>query len=104
MKNRILVIVAILLALVVATQAQTFSRVGTSMAQFLKIPAGARGAALGGAYAAASEDVYAMSWNPAGIGRVRKHLWEVRIIRISRISSIVLSASVFPSMDRHHLV
>ncbi|MBN1481219.1 PorV/PorQ family protein [candidate division KSB1 bacterium] len=71
MKNRILVIVALLLAIVVAAHAQTFSRVGTSMAQFLKIPAGARGAALGGAYAAASEDVYAMAWNPAGIGRIR---------------------------------
>ena len=72
MRNRILVIVAILFALVVTTQAQSFSRVGTSMAQFLKIPAGARGAALGGAYAAAAEDVYAMAWNPAGIGRIRE--------------------------------
>ncbi len=71
MKNRLLLIVALLIALVVTTQAQTFSRVGTSMAQFLKIPAGARGAALGGAYAAASEDVYAMAWNPAGIGRIK---------------------------------
>lgn len=72
MKNRLLLIVAILIALVVTTQAETFSRVGTSMAQFLKVPAGARGAALGGAYAAASEDVYAMAWNPAGIGRIRE--------------------------------
>ena len=55
MKNRLLVIVAILIALVMSTYAQEFSRVGTSMAQFLKIPAGARGAALGGAYAAASD-------------------------------------------------
>ena len=72
MKKQILIITAILLALALSTQAQTFSRVGTSMAQFLKIPAGARGAALGGAYAAASEDVYAMAWNPAGIGRIRE--------------------------------
>lgn len=71
MKNRIIVIVALLIVMVVTAPAQTFSRVGTSMAQFLKIPAGARGAALGGAYAAASEDVYAMAWNPAGIGRIR---------------------------------
>jgi hypothetical protein len=71
MKNRAILIVAILLGLAVSLTAAPFSRVGTSMAEFLKIPAGARGAALGGAYAAAAEDVYAMAWNPAGIGRVR---------------------------------
>lgn len=52
--------------------AAEFSKVGTSMAQFLKLPAGARGAALGGAYAAATEDVYSMAWNPAGLGHVRQ--------------------------------
>jgi len=71
MKNRALIITAIFLSLAVTLSAESFSRVGTSMAQFLKIPAGARGAALGGAYAAAAEDVYAMAWNPAGIGRIR---------------------------------
>ncbi|MCK5739493.1 PorV/PorQ family protein [bacterium] len=50
-----------------------FSKVGTSVAQFLKIPAGARAAALGGAYVAATEDVYSMAWNPAGLGRVSQY-------------------------------
>ena len=72
MKKQVFIIVAMILCMTVAGEAQTFSRVGTSMAQFLKIPAGARGAALGGAYAAAAEDVYAMAWNPAGIGRIRQ--------------------------------
>lgn len=69
--SKYLLIAAVVLSLASAAWSEPFSRVGTSMAQFLKIPAGARGAALGGAYAAASEDVYAMAWNPAGIGRIR---------------------------------
>ena len=39
---------------------------GTSSAQFLKIPAGARAFALGGAFSAASGDISALYWNPAG--------------------------------------
>jgi hypothetical protein len=72
MKKYMFLIAAVILSLTVSALSESFSRVGTSMAQFLKIPAGARGAALGGAYAAASEDVYAMAWNPAGIGRIRQ--------------------------------
>jgi hypothetical protein len=48
-----------------------FSRVGTSAAQFLKFPADARTAALGGATAGMYGDVTAMHWNPGGIASIR---------------------------------
>ncbi len=51
--------------------AQTeLSKVATSMGQFLKLGAGARGTALGDAYAALASDVSAMYWNPAGIQKI----------------------------------
>lgn len=43
------------------------SKVGTTVAQFLKIGAGARAIAMGGAYTAVSNDIYSSYWNPAGI-------------------------------------
>jgi hypothetical protein len=38
---------------------------------FLEVPAGARGAALGGAHAALAEGAEAAFWNPAGLGTVK---------------------------------
>jgi filamentous hemagglutinin family protein len=40
---------------------------GTSGAQFLKIPVGPRAAALGGAFTAYGDDASVLFWNPAGI-------------------------------------
>lgn len=40
---------------------------GTTSAEFLLLGAGARGTALGGAYAALSSDVSALYYNPAGL-------------------------------------
>ncbi|MCB4792091.1 MAG: PorV/PorQ family protein [Elusimicrobia bacterium] len=45
---------------------------GTSSFQFLKIGVGARQAALGDAFSAVDNDVNAIFWNPAGIGRTIK--------------------------------
>ncbi len=44
-----------------------FSKVATSIGQFLKLEYGAAGAALGGAYTALASGPAAMAWNPAGI-------------------------------------
>jgi hypothetical protein len=52
--------------------AQEVSKVGTSAATFLKIPVGARAAALGGAYVAVSDDPTALFWNPGGLPRIEK--------------------------------
>ncbi len=46
------------------------SAVGTSAATFLEIGVGARAMAMGGAYAAVSNDASALYWNPAGIAWV----------------------------------
>jgi hypothetical protein len=43
---------------------------GTSGAQFLEIPAGARPSAIGGAVVASARDASALFWNPAGIVNV----------------------------------
>jgi len=45
--------------------------VGTSGAQFLKIPVGARAAGMGGAYVSNAADATALFWNPAGIVHVK---------------------------------
>jgi hypothetical protein len=44
---------------------------GTSGAQFLKIPISARAAAMGGAYISICQDATAVFWNPAGIAGVK---------------------------------
>jgi hypothetical protein len=44
-----------------------FSNVGARAAEFLAIPVGARGTALGSAFAAAADDITAIYWNPAGL-------------------------------------
>lgn len=49
----------------------TFSNVGKSGLQFLKIDNGARGMAMGGAFTAVANDASALYWNPAGIARMR---------------------------------
>lgn len=46
---------------------------GTSGAQFLQIPVGARPAAMGGAYTAHASDAAALFWNPAGMVHVPAH-------------------------------
>ena len=53
-----------------APGAETITRVGTTAAQFLKLGAGARAIALGGAYVAESGDLSALYWNPAGLARL----------------------------------
>jgi hypothetical protein len=44
---------------------------GTSNAEFLRIPAGARPAAMGGAFSALANDANASFWNPAGLSKVQ---------------------------------
>lgn len=46
---------------------------GTSGAQFLKIPVSARAAGMGSAYVAICGDATSPFWNPAGITRVKTH-------------------------------
>ena len=71
MNNKKLILTCVFIfALIFQSKAQS-STVGTSGAQFLKIQAGARGAAMKGAYVGVTNDANSMFWNPAGIAKVR---------------------------------
>ena len=48
--------------------AEGYSEAGTRAAEFLTLPVGGRGMAMGGAYGAAADDISATWWNPAGLG------------------------------------
>jgi len=48
-------------------------RAGTATAQFLKIPVGARAAAMGESFVAVANDASALYWNPAGIVQFERH-------------------------------
>ena len=50
---------------------QNISKVGTTAAQFLKISAGARGSAMGGANVAIVNDLSSGFWNPAGLAHLK---------------------------------
>lgn len=67
--------IALLAALAAPTTAQIVDNsdntaFGTSSAEFLLLGAGARGTALGGAYAALATDVTALYYNPAGVAQI----------------------------------
>ncbi len=51
-----------------AGRVEDLSGVGTRGAEFLTIPVGPRGVAMGGAFRAAVDDITAIYWNPAGLG------------------------------------
>ncbi|MEN8191204.1 MAG: PorV/PorQ family protein [Bacteroidota bacterium] len=71
-KNIFIIILIFVFSSFMQIQAQLFSgttKVGTTSAQFLKIGAGARAIAMGGAYSAMGTDVYSIYWNPAGIAQ-----------------------------------
>ncbi|MHB0997520.1 MAG: PorV/PorQ family protein [Elusimicrobiales bacterium] len=48
------------------------SAVGTTTADFLNLPVGARAAGMGGAYSAIAEEASAVYWNPAGLVQIPK--------------------------------
>ncbi|MEW6517623.1 MAG: PorV/PorQ family protein [candidate division FCPU426 bacterium] len=65
---RLLVIVCLLSAYPCTSRA---GGQGTSSAEFLRIPSGARPAGMGGAYTAIADDAGAVVWNPAGLALIR---------------------------------
>ena len=72
MKKLIIIVFAIMFTLS-SSYAQVFrstTKVATTAAQFLKIGAGARPIAMGGAYSAMIGDINSIYWNPAGISRI----------------------------------
>ncbi|MEW5795197.1 MAG: PorV/PorQ family protein [Candidatus Zixiibacteriota bacterium] len=68
MKPRIVLSMAVLLALCISTAfAGNADRIGSAGAQELRIPYGSRGTAMGGAVVANTSGIESMFWNPAGL-------------------------------------
>lgn len=55
-----------------ANETRDVTRRGTTAAEFLSIPVGARATGMGGAMAASTNDATAMYWNPSGLGLMDK--------------------------------
>ncbi len=53
------------------------SKVGTTAANFLTIPVGARASGMGGAFVAVANDASAAFWNPGGLSRLQKNSLEI---------------------------
>ncbi|MBI4347669.1 MAG: PorV/PorQ family protein [Elusimicrobia bacterium] len=70
MMRTLALVVAVMIASGAPVARAATGQAGTSGAQFLKIGAGARAAAMAEAYAATADDPYALYYNPAGITRL----------------------------------
>ncbi len=66
------IITLITLLTLTSLSGQSVRRVGTTAAPWLKIGVGARGLAMGEAMVTHTEDVTAMYWNAAGLGRMQQ--------------------------------
>lgn len=71
-KKRLFKTIFILALFVKILYPQDFTKVGSSAAQFLKIPIGAKAVSLGSTFTSISDDITAMYWNPAGLPQIKK--------------------------------
>lgn len=69
-KNIVLIIISLLCAGLLYSQNVSITKTGTTAASFLKIGVGARTIGMGGAFTAVANDLSAIYWNPAGLGRL----------------------------------
>jgi hypothetical protein len=72
LKKSFIRILLITISLTVNMYAQDFTKAGSSAAQFLKIPVGAKAVSLGNSFASIADDATAMYWNPAGLPQIKK--------------------------------
>lgn len=68
---QILKIFGILLLIPIQILAQQVTKVGTTAAGFLNLDIGARAVGMGSAYVAATDEISASYWNPAGLARIK---------------------------------
>ncbi len=64
---------------------------GTTTADFLNLPMGARAAAMGGAYSAVSDEASAVYWNPAGL------------VQIPKLSAVFMRAQYLDSISYQYV-
>ncbi len=68
----ILRVIVLLMSLAASSAQSAAPGPGTTGAEFLRIPAGARPAALGDAFSGFADDVHALFYNPGGLGFLRR--------------------------------
>lgn len=62
--------------------------IGTTAGQFLKVPVGARGVAMGEAYSAVVDDASAVFWNPAALTRIENR--SATFMHASLLDTVIL--------------
>ncbi|HUU28692.1 MAG TPA: PorV/PorQ family protein [archaeon] len=75
------------------------SFVGVRAAEFLTIPVGARGIAMGSAYSAIADDISSIWWNPAGLGFLQNSEVMVNVVDYTMDLIYTYGAAATPLMD-----
>lgn len=79
-----------------ATTKGKTTKVSTAGGQFLKVPIGARGVGMGGAYGSVANDLSALYWNPAGIADLKSVSAEISYLQWFATYSHNFAAASFP--------
>ena len=75
------------------------SFVGVRAAEFLEIPVGARGIAMGSAYSAVTDDISSIWWNPAGLGFLERREVMVTVVDYTLDLTYSYAAGAIPLAD-----
>lgn len=95
MRRRIAAVILCLLVPISAFGAEEFEKVGTIGGQFLKIPLGARPAAMGSAFVSLADDATSVFWNPAGIARITKTVASIHHAQLPADLKLTAASYVF---------
>lgn len=80
------------------------SFVGVRAAEFLTIPVGARGIAMGSAYSSTVDDITSIWWNPAGLGFLQQKEVMFSIVDYTLNLTYSYAAAAFPLADGNLVV
>ncbi|MBU4443884.1 UPF0164 family protein, partial [bacterium] len=69
-RNSIVLVIVLICVKVLFAGFGGIAKVGTTAAQFLKIPIGTRAMGMGSAFVSVANDATALYWNPAGIAEM----------------------------------
>lgn len=94
MKKFFIIIILIQLSLLAQNP-----NLGTSGAQFLQIPIGARGAALGGAFTGLTDDATSVFWNPAGITNLNSNAVHFSYLRWFEMFDLNAASFIYNGND-----
>jgi len=85
-------------------RANNASFVGVRAAEFLEIPVGARGIGMGSAYAAVTDDISSIWWNPAGLGFLQNREVMVTVVDYTMDLTYDFAAAAVPLGDGNIVV